>query len=86
MAADRAERRAAHWARTRAVTFVVLIIWFVFSFVLPWFARELNEFEFLGFRLGYYIVVQGSLAVFVLLIVIQNFIQDGIDRAYGSGE
>ena len=79
------ERRSAHWSRTRAVTFVVLFLWFVFGIVVPWFARELDEFTFLGFRLGYYFIVQGSLIVFVVLIVVHNMIQDNIDDRYGAG-
>lgn len=86
MSDQRSERRAIHWAKTRTLTVVVLLIWFVFSLVLPWFARELNAFSFLGFELGYYFVVQGSLIVFVALIVVQNMIQDSIDDAYGEGD
>ena len=82
---DSSRLRQVHWSKTRAVTWVVLIIWFVFSLVLPWFAKELNAFSFLGFELGYYFVVQGSLIVFVLLILVQNIIQDSIDDEYGSG-
>ena len=63
----------------------MLVIWFVFSLLAPWFARELDGFSFLGFKLGYYLIVQGSLIVFVLLIVVQNMIQDRIDDAYGAG-
>ena len=83
---DKSTRRAAHWASTKSVTIVVLIIWAVFALVLPWFAKELNAYSFLGFKLGYYLIVQGALIVFVLLIVVQNLIQDGIDNSYGSGE
>ena len=86
MAQDRNERRRVHWAKTRSLTFAVLFIWFVFSLLLPWYARELDAFSFLGFELGYYFVVQGSLIVFVLLIVVQNMLQDRIDDQYGSGE
>ena len=31
-------------------------------------------------------IVQGSLIVFVLLIVVQNLLQDRIDDAFGAGE
>jgi len=86
VAQDRTERRKIHWARTRALTFCVLLIWFVFSILTPWFARDLDAFTFLGFKLGYYLIVQGSLIVFVLLIVVQNMVQDRIDDEYGSGE
>lgn len=83
---DKATRRAIHWSKTRNVTWVVLIIWFLFSMVFPWFARELDSLSFIGFKLGYYIIVQGALIVFVLLIVVQNLIQDSIDDEYGAGD
>ena len=83
---DASERRQTHWSKTRNLTWVVLLIWFIFAFVLPWFAKDLNAVSFLGFKLGYYFVVQGSLIVFVLLIVVQNLMQDSIDDEYGSGE
>jgi putative solute:sodium symporter small subunit len=82
---DRTELRRIHWAKTRALTFWVLIVWAVFSLLAPWFARELDSFSFLGFEFGYYLIVQGSLIVFVLLIVVQNLLQDRIDDAYGAG-
>jgi len=85
MSRELAERRQIHWAKTKSLTFVVLFIWFVFSLVTPWFARELDSFSFLGFELGYYLIVQGSLIVFVLLIVVQNLLQDRIDDAFGAG-
>lgn len=87
MVADsNSDKRRVHWEKTRNLTWIVLVIWFVFAIVLPWFAKELNAFSFLGFELGYYIPVQGSLIVFVLLIVVQNLLQDKIDDEFGSGE
>ena len=78
------EKREVHWSKTRNLTFIVLAIWFIFSCIVPWFAKGLNAASFLGFELGYYFVVQGSLVIFVLLIVVQNLIQDSIDEEYGA--
>jgi putative solute:sodium symporter small subunit len=86
MVDDNADKRARHWEKTRNLTYMVLVIWAIFAFVLPWNAGSLDSFSFLGFPLGYYIVVQGSLIVFVLLIVIQNWRQDSIDDEYGDSE
>lgn len=83
---DKAARREIHWSKTRSLTIGVLVIWFVFALVLPWFARELDSMSFMGFKLGYYIIVQGALIVFVLLIIGQNLMQDSIDDEYGSGD
>ena len=85
MQQDRTERRRIHWEKTKRLTFIVLAIWFVFSLLAPWYAKQLDGMTFLGFKLGYYLIVQGSLIVFVLLIVVQNMIQDRIDDAYGAG-
>jgi putative solute:sodium symporter small subunit len=84
MADGKSERREVHWAKTRSLTIVILLIWFVFALVLPWFAKDLNSMSFLGFKLGYYFLVQGSLIAFVLLIFVQNKMQDNIDDEYGS--
>lgn len=86
MSSANAERNAQHWAKTRSLTILVLVIWFIFSMVVPWFAKELNSFTFLGFPLGYYMCVQGSLIVFVALIWFQNWRQDSIDDEFGVGE
>ena len=80
------DAKLRHWTRTRNVTMWVLVIWFIFSFVIPWFAGSLNAFSFLGFPLGYYMIVQGSLIVFVVLIFFQNWKQDQIDDEAGVGE
>ena len=80
------ETKQRHWARTRNLTILVLSLWFIFSFVVHWFAKGLNEASFIGFPLGYYMAVQGSLIVFVLLIFFLNWRQDAIDDEAGFGE
>lgn len=86
MTEEKSSRRQTHWAKTKNLTFAILVLWFIFSLALPWFARDLDAVTFLGFKLGYYMIVQGSLIAFVLLIVIQNMLQDKIDDEFGSGD
>jgi putative solute:sodium symporter small subunit len=81
-----AERMRLHWEKTRNLTIVILILWAIFSFVLPWNAHALNSVSFMGFPLGFYFTAQGSLIAFVLLIVVQNWFQDKIDDEYGMHE
>jgi putative solute:sodium symporter small subunit len=80
------EKRRQHWAKTRNLTIVILILWAIFSFVLPWNAYDLNSVSFIGFPLGFYFTAQGSLIAFVLLIWVQNMFQDRIDDEFGMGE
>jgi putative solute:sodium symporter small subunit len=84
MAKNSPEADAAHWGRTRNLTFFVLFVWVIFSFVVHIFAKPLNEISFIGFPLGYYLAVQGSLIVFVVLIYFQNWRQDEIDEEFGQ--
>ncbi|MEM0988075.1 MAG: DUF4212 domain-containing protein [Pseudomonadota bacterium] len=82
MLGDTPEEHAAHWYRTRGLTIFVLAIWAVFALGIHIFASYLNQFSFLGFPLGYYMAVQGSLFIFVVLIFFQNWRQDAIDEDY----
>lgn len=83
---DDAGARERHWQKTRNLNTLVLILWAIFAIIIPWMASPLNSFSFLGFPLGYYMCVQGSLIAFVALIWIQNFRQDQIDDEYGLDE
>ncbi len=83
---DNTSNAEGHWAKTRTLTFIVLGIWVVFSMIVPWNAHNLNSMSFLGFPLGYYMCVQGSLIVFVLLIFFQNWRQDAIDDEFGMNQ
>ena len=78
--------QATHWRRTRSLMWVTLAIWFVFSFLVHWFADALNGASFLGFPLGFYMAAQGSLFVFVVLIFWFARTQDKIDRECGMAE
>ena len=78
--------QATHWRRTRSLMWVTLAIWFVFSFLVHWFADALNGASFLGFPLGFYMAAQGSLVVFVVLIFWFARAQDRIDRECGMAE
>ena len=80
---DNGSTRRRHWTMTRNLTLWILVLWFVFAFVVHWFADSLNGASFIGFPLGYYFAVQGSLLIFVILIFVQNWIQDRIDDETG---
>lgn len=80
------EVRVAHWAKTKRLTIIVLVIWFIFSFVVHWFAGSLNAFSFMGFPLGFYMAAQGSLAIFVVLIFWLARRQGQIDEEFGVAE
>jgi len=75
-----------YWARTKGLMWTAMIIWFVFSFGIPIFVRQLNQIVFLGFPLGFYMAAQGSLIVFVVLIFWFSATQNRIDEECGVAE
>ena len=79
-------QREAHWHRTRNLMITHLVIWFVFAFVVHWFAPSLNQVTFLDFPLGFYMAAQGSLVVFVVQLFVFAKQQDRIDREFGMAE
>lgn len=85
MSTDKSQQ-ALHWEQTRKLMFVHLTIWFIFSFVVHWFAANLNSISFIGFPLGFYMAAQGSLIVFVVQLFIFVKQQEKIDRDYGMAE
>ena len=87
MSADNSQSRAQHWVKTRNLTFLILALWVIFSMIVPWFAKSLDSITiFGGFTLGYYMIVQGSLIAFVVMIWFQNWRQDAIDDEFGVGD
>jgi putative solute:sodium symporter small subunit len=81
-----ASNREVHWGRTRNLMIVHMVIWFIFSYLVHWFAKELNAATFLSFPLGFYMAAQGSLVVFVVQLFIFSWQQHKIDVECGMAE
>ena len=75
-----------YWRRNLVITAVLMVIWFVVTFVEGWYARELNNVTFLGFPLGFYMSAQGSLIVYVVIIGIYARYMNRLDKVYGVHE
>ena len=80
------ESRAAHWAKTKRLTIITLVIWFIFAVGIHLFADSLNGINIFGFPLGYYMAAQGSLIVFVIQIFYLAHAQQKIDEEFGVAE
>lgn len=79
-------QRQQYWRRAIRTTMILLAIWFVVTYVVAWFAVPLNEITFLGFPLGFYMGAQGSLVVYVGLIVYYAWYMNRLDREYNVSE
>jgi putative solute:sodium symporter small subunit len=75
-----------YWRKNLVITAILISIWFVVTFVEGWYARELNQFTFLGFPLGFYMSAQGSLAIYVILIAVYAWYMNRLDLEYDVHE
>jgi putative solute:sodium symporter small subunit len=75
-----------YWLITRRLTFGLIFIWAVVTFVLTWFAADLNDFSVFGFPLGFYMAAQGSLFIYLALIWYYNRRMRQIEAEFGIDE
>ena len=61
------EKHKQYWQINLRMTSILLAIWFVATFVMGWYARELNEITIIG-PLGFYMGAQGALIIYVAII------------------
>ncbi len=73
-----------YWQKTRRLTFRLLAVWAVVTFVSSWYADRLNDYEFLGFPLGFYMAAQGQMLIFLGIIYYYNRAMDRLDAEHGS--
>lgn len=79
-------RHKEYWHKNLAITLTLLAIWFVVTYVVGYYAREVNQITFFGFPLGFYMGAQGALVVYVLIIWYYARHMNRLDREYGVDE
>ena len=79
------ENHRQYWRKNLNITAVLLAIWFVVTFVVSYFARDLS-FNFFGWPFSFYMGAQGSLIVYVLIIWFYARYMNNLDHEYGVQE
>jgi putative solute:sodium symporter small subunit len=80
------EKLKKYWAENVKLTAIIMLIWFVVTYVAIFFSPELNNIVIYGFPFGYYMGAQGSLIIFVILIFWYAFAMNKKDKEYGVEE
>ncbi len=69
------------------MTVILLLLWFVVTFVVAFHARSLNDqYTFLGFPLAFYMGAQGALLVYLLIVWVYSRLMGYLDRVYQVNE
>lgn len=56
-----------YWRRVRALTLALLVLWFIASVGIVFFARELSTITLWGWPLHFYLAAQGVTLVYLAL-------------------
>lgn len=80
------EKHREYWNKNLRLTAILMSIWFVVTYVVGFFARELNEVTVFGFPLGFYMGAQGALVIYVIIIFFYARYMNRLDREFGVAE
>ena len=75
-----------YWHKNLSLTAVLLVIWFIVTFVMAWYARPLAAINFFGWPFSFYMAAQGSLIVYVVLIYVYAKRMRKLDLEYNVDE
>lgn len=79
------ENHQRYWQKNLRITGILLFIWFVVTYVVGFFARDLN-FNFFGWPFSFWVASQGALIVYVVIIWYYASYMNKLDIEHGVQE
>ena len=78
--------RLAHYRKTtRRLSWVLMGVWCVVSFVIPIFARDLH-FLFFDWPFSFWMAAQGSILIYMLIVVVYAYRMNKLDDQYHQSD
>jgi putative solute:sodium symporter small subunit len=79
------QNHQAYWRKNLRITGILLAIWFVVTFVMAFYARDLS-FNFFGWPFSFYMAAQGSLVIYVAIIAFYAHYMNKLDIEHNVAE
>ena len=79
------ESHKQYWSKNVRMTGFLLAIWFIVTFVVGFYARDLN-FNFFGWPFSFWVGAQGALVAYVLIIAYYAHYMNNLDKEYDCAE
>ena len=73
--------KLSYWKFLRTTTLLLLIVWFIPTFVVSFFANDLT-FDFFGWPFSFWMASQGSLLIYLVLVFIYAKLINKLDSEY----
>jgi putative solute:sodium symporter small subunit len=72
--------RVIYWRRTRRLTACLLAVWFLVTFGVIFFARELSGITLFGWPVSFYMAAQGTILVYVIIVGVYAWRMRQLDK------
>ncbi len=79
------ESHHRYWQKNLRLTGILLSIWFLVTFGIGYFARDIN-FTFFGWPFSFWVAAQGALIVYCLIIWYYAHTMNRLDQEHGVAE
>ncbi|HMV54064.1 MAG TPA: DUF4212 domain-containing protein [Rhodocyclaceae bacterium] len=79
------ETHRHYWQKNLRLTGILLAIWFVVTFGVSYFARDLS-FSFFGWPFSFWMGAQGALVIYVIIIWYYARAMNRLDQEHGVAE
>ena len=79
------ENHQRYWQKNLRITAILLSIWFVATFVVIYFARDLS-FNVFGWPFSFWMGAQGALVIYVAIIAYYAWYMNKLDQEHGVAE
>jgi putative solute:sodium symporter small subunit len=76
--------RTEYWRRTRRLTLQLLLVCFLVTFGVIFFARELSGLTLFGWPLSFYIAAQGATLIYVAIVAVYAWRMQRLDASLKS--
>ncbi len=81
---DLSEKQRLYWQKNLRISAILMVIWFVVTFVVAFYARPLSEISFFGWPFSFWVGAQGALVVYVAMIGIYARYMNKLDTEFGA--
>ena len=70
-----------YWSKLKTITVILIVLWFIPTFVISFFANELT-FDFFGWPFSFWVAAQGSQLIYLLIVWIYASFVNKLDKTY----
>ncbi|MDP1647272.1 MAG: DUF4212 domain-containing protein [Rubrivivax sp.] len=79
------ENHQRYWRKNLRLTALLMVIWFLVTYGVGYFARELS-FAFFGWPFSFWVGAQGALVVYVVITWFYARYMNKLDQEHGVAE